>query len=457
MTRQMAMVGFLQAQNCTNLPASWRHPQSRDDAMSADFYQEIGRVLEAGKFHMAFFDDRLAMPDRYGNDHAHTVEYGIRCVKMDPIIVLTCMGMATDKLGLASTCTTTYYDPFDVARRFMTLDLMTDGRAAWNVVTSVNDGEALNMGYDTHLDHDVRYDRADEFMEVVLGHWDAWDDGAIIIDKKTGRYADPSKVKRLDHQGRFFKSRGPFTVPRSPQGHPVIIQAGASGRGQRFAGRWGEVIFAAARNVETARESYDAVKNEAERLGRNPDHIFICNILTPVAGATKAEAEDKMAEISRLPLEIDALSLLAEGLNFDFATKGIDEPLSTEELTGMQGMLGIRDGVLRRSGKSNPSARDFIAFSGRGHVDSATVGGPKEIADAMEEMFVRRGCDGFVVAATYVPGGYADFVRHVVPELQRRGLYHQDYAGKTLRENLGLPRPAVGSWKSRTDATAAAE
>jgi FMN-dependent oxidoreductase (nitrilotriacetate monooxygenase family) len=450
MTRQMVMVGFLQAQNCTNLPASWRHPQSRDDSMSADYYQEIGRILEAGKFHMAFFDDRLAMPDRYGNDHAHTVEYGIRCVKMDPLIVLTAMGMATEKLGLASTCSTTYYEPFDVARRFATLDLMSDGRAAWNVVTSVNDGEALNMGRDAHLEHDPRYDRADEFMEVVLGHWDAWEDGSLLIDKTTGRFADPAKVQRLDHRGQFFKSRGPFTVPRSPQGHPVIIQAGASGRGQRFAGRWGEVIFASARNTALAKDGYDAVKGEAARLGRDPDHVFICNLFTPVAGATKAEAEDKMATIAKLPLEIDALSLLAEGLNFDFAEKDIDEPLTSEELAGMQGMLGIRDGVLKRSGKTNPSARDFIAFSGRGQIDSAVVGGPNEIADVMEEMFASRGCDGFVVAATYVPGSYAEFVRHVVPELQRRGLYHLDYAGATLRENLGLPRPATGSWKVRS-------
>lgn len=148
MTRQMALVGFLQAQNCTNLPSSWRHPDSRDDLMSADYYQEIARILEAGKFHMAFFDDRLAMPDRYGNDHAHTVEYGIRCVKMDPIVVLTTMGMVTEKLGLGATCSTTYYEPFDVARRFATLDLMSGGRAGWNVVTSLNDGEALNMGKD---------------------------------------------------------------------------------------------------------------------------------------------------------------------------------------------------------------------------------------------------------------------------------------------------------------------
>ena len=296
---------------------------------------------------MAFFDDRLAMPDRYGNDHAHTVEYGIRATKMDPLIVLMTMGAVTTRLGLASTCSTTYFEPFDVARRFATLDLMTNGRAAWNVVTSVNDGEALNMGREEHLAHDLRYDRADEFMEVVLGHWDTWDDGAIIVDKKTGRYADPTKVKRLDHKGKFFTSRGPFTVPRSPQGHPVIIQAGASGRGQRFAGRWGEVIFAAARNTELGKEGYQAVKGEAARLGRDPDHISICNILMPVAGATKAEAEDKMAIISKLPLEIDALSLLAEALNFDFASKGIDEPFTTEELQGMTGMLGIRDGVLR--------------------------------------------------------------------------------------------------------------
>jgi alkanesulfonate monooxygenase SsuD/methylene tetrahydromethanopterin reductase-like flavin-dependent oxidoreductase (luciferase family) len=168
-----------------------------------------------------------------------------------------------------------------------------------------------------------------------------------------------------------------------------------------------------------------------------------------VSGATKSEAEDKMALIEKLPLEIDALSLLAEGLNFDFAAKGVDEPLTGEELQSMQGMIGIRDSVLRTSGKTNPSTRDFITFSGRGQTQDAIVGGPKEIADKLEEMFVGRGCDGFVIAATYVPGSYADFVRHIVPELQRRGLFHKDYAGKTLRENLGLSRPAAGAWKSQ--------
>ena len=208
-----------------------------------DYYRHIGQVLEAGKFDLGFFDDRLSMPDMYGRNHGHTVQYGIRCVKIDAVTVLTVMGMATERLGLGATYSTTYYEPFHVARVFATLDLMTKGRAAWNVVTSLNDGEAQNMGREEVIEHDLRYDRADEFMEVVLGHWDTWEDDAIVQDKASGLFAHPDKVHRLDHKGRFYRSRGPFTVPRSPQGHPVIIQAGASGRGKAFGAQWGEVIF----------------------------------------------------------------------------------------------------------------------------------------------------------------------------------------------------------------------
>ena len=447
MARQMTMVGFLQAQNCTNLASSWRHPDSRTDFTSADYYQEIGRVLEAGKFHFAFFDDRLAMPDRYGNDHVHAVEHGIRCVKMDPIAVLMAMGMATTRLGVGATCSTTYYEPFHVARLFATVDLMTNGRAAWNVVTSLNDGEAFNMGRSEVMEHDLRYDRADEFMEVVLGHWDSWDDDALIVDKVSGRFADGAKVRRLDHVGKNFRSRGPFTVPRSAQGHPVVIQAGQSGRGRRFAGRWAEVIFAGAPNRTAAMQGYAELKGDVARAGRDPDNVHVCNLTYTVSAATKAEAEDKYAIIERLPLEIDALSLLSEALNFDFASKGMDEPFTAEELKNISGIQTMRDRVLRASGKANPTVRDFIHFSGRGRPHNAIVGGPKEVADALEALFTERACDGFVIAATHVPGTYADFVQHVVPELQRRGLYHNDYAGATLRENLGLPRPAVGAWR----------
>ena len=324
----MLLIGFLQAQNCTNLPASWRHPESRTDFLSAEYYREIARILERGKFHMAFFDDRLAMPDRYGNDHTHTVENGIRCVKLDPMVVLMTMAMATDRLGMGATCSTTYYEPFHVARMFATLDLMTHGRAAWNVVTSLNDGEALNMGRASTPEHDARYDRADEFMEIVLGHWAAWADDALIVDKASGRFADASKVSRLDFVGRFLQSRGPFTVPRSSQGQPVVIQAGQSGRGRRFAGRWAEVVFTSAPTLASAQAGAAAIRSEVAAAGRDPEGVKVCNLVMPVCAASRTEAEDKMAVLSQLPLEIDQLSLLSEALNFDFSVKGLDEPLS---------------------------------------------------------------------------------------------------------------------------------
>src|ERR1700742_1169497 len=410
MTRQMALVGFLQAQNCTNLPSSWRHPESRDDSMSADYYQEIGRILESGKFHLAFFDDRLAMPDRYGNNHAHTVEYGIRCVKMDPVVVLMAMAMATKRLGVAATCSTTYYEPFHVARLFATVDLMTGGRAAWNVVTSVNDGEAHNVGREEHLPHDLRYDRADEFMEVVRGHWDSWDDDALIVDKQSGRFADPNKVRRIDHSGKFFKSRGPFTVPRSPQGHPVIIQAGQSGRGKEFASRWGELIFVIYPNLAVAKKQYARFKQSLAEQGRDAN---IAPAIYPVVAETQAEAEDKFALVNGLAQPIDSLALLSEALNFDFASKPIDEPFTAEELQAISVIQAIRDRVIQLSGKPNPTVRDFVHFSGRGTLREMPtfVGSPQQVADQLEEWFSGGACDGFVVAATHVPGTYEDFVR----------------------------------------------
>jgi len=448
--RQIVLVGFLQAQNCTNLASSWRHPASRTDSWSPDFYRHIGRVLEEGKFHLGFFDDRLSMPDMYGRDHGHTVEHGIRCVKLDAVTVLTVMGMATERLGLGATYSTSYYEPFHVARVFATLDLMTQGRAAWNVVTSLNDGEAQNMGRDQVTGHDLRYDRADEFMEIVLGHWDAWEDDAIVQDKATGLFAKADKVHRLDYAGRYFRSRGPFTVPRSAQGHPVIIQAGASGRGKTFGARWGEVIFVVYPNIEAGAREYAAFKTEVARCGRNPDEVKITHLVNTVAAATKSEAEDKWAEIEKLPLEIDALSLLSEALNFDFAKKTMDEPFTEQELAEMSGLQGIRDRVV--SAKKNPTVRDFIRISGRGRVHNPIVGGPKEVADRLEQWFAAPACDGFVLSATHVPGAYEDFVRFVVPELQRRGLFRKEFAGITLRENLGLPVPEAGAWRSGSPA-----
>jgi FMN-dependent oxidoreductase (nitrilotriacetate monooxygenase family) len=447
--RQMHLVGFLQAQNCTTLASSWRHPDSRTDFLTADYFQEIARILEAGKFDLGFFDDRLSMPDRFGADHVHTIEHGIRCVKLDPIVTLTMMGAVTSRLGLGSTASTTYFEPFHVARVFQTLDLMSEGRAAWNVVTSLNDGEAANMGHAEMMAHDARYDRADEFVEVVLGHWDAWEDDALIVDKATGRFGDGHKVHRLDYKGRFLHSRGPFTVPRSRQGRPVMIQAGSSGRGKRFSARWAELVFVAYHDVASGKVEYDEFKRMVAAEGRDPDAVKVATLAYPICAATQAEAEDKAALIASLPLEIDALSLLSEALNFDFATKGMDEPFTDAEMAGIQGLQAIRDRVVKNTGKKNPTVRDFMVGSGRGKPPMNMVGGPKQVADKLEEWFVGGACDGFVLGACVIPGSYADFVQHVVPELQRRGLFRKDYTGRTLRDHLGLARATRGDWQPR--------
>jgi FMN-dependent oxidoreductase (nitrilotriacetate monooxygenase family) len=440
MHQQMALVGFVQAQNCSNYPGSWRHPQARQDFLTADYYQHVAKILERGKFHMLFFDDRLAMPDIYGADHAASIENGVRVVKMDPIPILATIGAVTSNIGLGGTLSTSYFEPFHIARQFSTLDHMTGGRAAWNVVTSLNDSEARNMGQSSSIAHDRRYDRSDEFMDVVLGHWNSWAADALVLNRESGLFAHSDKVLRLDHEGDYFSSRGPFTVPQTPQGHPVVIQAGQSGRGRRFAIRWGEVIFAIFPNLEFGKKVYQEMQEEAGSQGRDPASFRVAPLIYPIVGGSESEAQDKAALIENLEKPIDALALLSEVLNFDFATKQLNEPFSDEELADLSGLLAIRDRVVTLSGKRNPTVSEFIEFSARGTIKEAPnfIGTGSQIADGLEQWFREGACDGFVIGASHVPGAYEDFVNSVVPELQHRGLFHADYAGPTLRENLGF-------------------
>ena len=430
----------MQAQNCSNYPASWRHHQSAGDFLTPDYYQRIARALEDGKFHLGFFDDRLALPDIYGADHKEAVKNGIRVVKMDPVPILATMAMSTKNLGLAATISTTYYNAFHIARTMMTLDHMTGGRAGWNVVTSLNDSEAFNMGAAGTIEHDRRYDRADELMTNIIDMWGAWDSDAILFDKENGVFADPEKVRSYDFQGEWFQTRGTFTVPPSPQGHPVIVQAGQSGRGRQFACEWGEVIFTIQNNVERGVQVRNEMREEAAQQGRDPDTIAICPAVYVTTGETQAIAEDKYAYVNNLAKPIDGLTLLSEVLNFDFATKGYDEPFTDEELGSINGLRGILDKVVRLSGKSNPTLKDFVDHSGRGTVHEAPhiVGDPKQVADELEKWFTEGAADGFVLFASHTPGAYEEFSRYVVPELQRRGIYHDDYAAPTLRGNLGF-------------------
>src|SRR6201997_283666 len=293
MNRMMTLVAFLQAQNCSNLPGSWRHPSTMLDFLSPEYYQRIARILEAGKIQMAFFDDRLALPDLYTGDHAEAVASGVRAVKMDPSTILMAMGMVTQRLGLGAPYSTTYYEPFHIARVFATMDLMLKGRVAWNIVTSLNSGEAKNFGGGDHMAHDARYDRADEFMDVVLGHWNTWEDDALVLDKSNNRFADPAKVHRLDHVGRYFQSRGPFSVPRSPQGHPGLIQAGQSGRGQEFAARWAELVFVIYHSLADGKREYAAFKEAVAAAGRDAAKVQVAPACYVCVGETEAAAQEK--------------------------------------------------------------------------------------------------------------------------------------------------------------------
>ncbi|HEX6567734.1 MAG TPA: NtaA/DmoA family FMN-dependent monooxygenase, partial [Acidimicrobiales bacterium] len=287
----MSLVGFMQAGNVTVYSGSWRHPATEHGFLTAAFYEKLGRTLEEGCFDMMFFDDRLAMPGIYGGSVADAVRLGARPVKLDLSIVLGLVAGATRQIGLGATYSTTYYTPFHVARTFAPLDHLSGGRAAWNVVTSVNDGEAQNYGVDHHLDHDARYDRADEFLEATTGLWDTWDDDALVLDREAGVFADPDKVHTLDHDGEWFRVRGPLTVPRSPQGRPVLLQAGSSGRGRDFAARWAELIFTGDPNVDVARSHYKDQKERLAEGGRDPQAVKMLPMAYTVIGESRAHAE----------------------------------------------------------------------------------------------------------------------------------------------------------------------
>jgi FMN-dependent oxidoreductase (nitrilotriacetate monooxygenase family) len=443
-SRQMALVAFLQAQNCSNYVGSWRHHGSMTDFLSAEYFTRIARTLEDAKFDMAFFDDRLAMPDIYGHSHDLAVRHGIRSVKMDPTPILMAMAMATSHLGLGATYSTTYYQPYHVARLFATMDLMTGGRVAWNIVTSLNDSEAANFGHVQHLEHDLRYDRADEFLEVVRQLWNTWDRDALVMDKSTGTFADPAKVHRTEHTGKFFDVNGTFTVPQSRQGQPVLLQAGSSGRGLAFAGRWADVVFTAFSGKDAGTQKYHAVKQAVADAGRDPDQVVVAPAIGIITAETPALVAEKKELLAGLAIPQDSLALLCEVLNVDLSTRPYDEPFTDSELSAMS-WQGLRDRVIELSGKSHPSVHDFVRYSGRGELDegSTFIGTPEQVADQMEEWFGSC-CDGFVVSANSLPGTYEDFARYIVPVLQRRGLVKTEYAGSTLRSNLGLPIPADG-------------
>lgn len=436
--RQMHLAGFMLASQVVHSHALWRHPQTELGWLTPEYYQNIAQVLERGKFDLVFFADSLTMPDTYGGSFAESLKYGAQgTVRLDPLLIASVMAVATQRIGVGVTRSTTYYQPYDLARGFATLDHLSRGRSAWNVVTSSRASEAGNFGVEKHLEHDLRYDRADEFLAVTFKLWDSWQADALVLDRDSGVFADPDKVNYANHAGDWFKVRGPLTVPRSPQGRPVIIQAGASNKGREFAAKWAEVIFEISPTPELMQSYYQDIKSRMVKFGRDPQDCKLLPAVMPFVGETEAIAREKQAFHNELVHPMAGILVLSNHLGIDLATHDLDTPVDQfKEAQGSQGLFAIARKLSQTEGLT---LRDLGNAYGRGILVPQLMGTPTQVADQLEALFAVGAGDGFVISPAFLPGAFEEFVEFVVPELQRRNLFRTDYTGSTLRDHLGLP------------------
>lgn len=432
--------------------AAWRHPDApADGATSFDFHLKLAQEAERGLFDAYFLADGLAIAFGGGIEGGNA-----KVASFEPVTLFAALAPLTTHLGFIATASTTYEEPYNLARKFASLDLISDGRAGWNVVTTATESAAHNFNLDQQHPHAVRYRRAAEHVEVVKSLWDSFEDDAFIRDKETGRFFDPAKVHYTDHKGEHFKVRGPLNVSRSRQGHPVIVQAGQSDDGRGLAAATAEVIFTAHQKLETAQEFYRDIKNRARGLGRNPDHILVMPGVSPFVGRTEAEAREKYDRLTSLILEADGVALI-EGLTggtLDLTGVDLDGPLPPVGPTeGMKSRQALIRQIADENGFTIRQLYQHVA-SARGHF--TVVGTPAQIADTLEDWFRNEGADGFNILPPWLPTGLTDFVDLVIPELQRRGLFRTAYEGRTLRENLGLPIPE-NRWAAASRTIQAAE
>ncbi|WP_159993157.1 LLM class flavin-dependent oxidoreductase [Roseomonas sp. 18066] len=410
--------------------AGWRYPGAADSFQDLGVIQQIARTAERGRFDLIFLGDGLsAGPD----DHPSFT------ARFEPITMLAALAATTTHIGLGATASTTYGEPFSVARAFASLDHLSSGRAAWNAVTSSNGRAGANFGR-AHPPHAERYAVAEEFVDVVRGLWDCWEDGAILADRTTGRYIDAGKVHKLRHKGRYFEVEGPLNIGRCPQGQPVVLQAGASAPGQALAARTADVVFAVVQDLEEARASYAGFKALLPRYGRAAEDVAILPGVMPVLGATQEEALQKLAVLQSFVDESNALSMLSGRLGTDMSAYPLDGPVP--DLPLPDSSHGFARTMLAKARRDGMKLRDLynLTAAARGHW--VLCGTPETVADTLEEWFATGAADGFNILPPYFPGGFDDFVDQVVPLLQARGLFRHDYAGRTLRQHLGLARPA---------------
>lgn len=411
--------------------SGWRHPDMPADAsVNIEFYKREAIKAEEGKFDFIFIADGLYITEK-------SIPHFLN--RFEPVTILSALGAVTSNIGLVGTLSTSYSEPFTVARQFASIDHISGGRAGWNVVTSPLEGSALNFGGKPHPSHPERYRIAEEYLEVAKGLWDSWEDDAFIRDKESGVFFDPAKLHRLNHQGEYFSVQGPLNIARSKQGQPVIFQAGSSDSGRNLAAKTADAVFTGPESIEEAKAFYRDVKERIAQQGRNPEHTLIFPGIGPVIGRTEAEAEQKYRQIASLVTIEQALDYLGRFFeHHDFSQYELDAPFPDLGDFGSNSFRSTTDRIKRRAKEQQLTLREVALQAATPR--NAFIGTPERIADLLQQWFEEEAADGFIVGASD-PNGLHDFVELVVPILQERGLFRTEYESDTLRGNLGIPFP----------------
>ena len=433
--RQMVLATFIH--NSGAHPGGWRYPGAKPvDQHDIHHYAQLAHIAERGKLHCFFSGDQQGYPHVSGREAFASTDYA---GKLEPTTLLAALATLTRNIGLIATVSTTYNEPYAVARRFASIDHISGGRAGWNVVTSAGDSEARNFGREANVGHEDRYARAEEFVDVVKALWDSWEDGSQLRDRASARYTDTSKVHQLNHQGRYFKVAGPLNVGRPPQGHPIIVQAGGSDPGRALAARTADLIFTAQSSLDKAKIFYADMKQRAAAFGRDPQQLLVIPSVQLMVRSTEAEA--RRAEEELLSLISPALALSSLQLQLGFNLSGYSPNDQLPEIPLTQGGQWVQQQIVAMARKENLTIGELARLVTVSRASFALASTPEKVADMCESWFTGGGADGFSLAPNYLPGVLEDFVDQVVPILRQRGLFHSDYAGATLRENLGLPKP----------------
>ncbi|MEU4625112.1 LLM class flavin-dependent oxidoreductase [Actinoplanes sp. NPDC023801] len=434
MSRELHLNAFLMSVG--HHEASWRLPESDPHAgWDVKHFQELARIAERGKLDSIFFADSPVLQGDPGRRPAG---------KLEPTVLLTALAAVTERIGLIATASTSYNEPYNLARRFASVDHVSGGRAGWNIVTTAGADAARNFGLDDVPLHADRYERAAEFVEVATKLWDSWADDAVVADKEAGVHADAAKVRAINHRGRYFRVDGPLNVPRSPQGYPLLVQAGSSEDGKQFAARYAEAVFTAQQTLGEAQHFYRDLKQRAAALGRDPDGIKILPGIVPVIGDTEAQARELDAELERLISPEYAKRQLAERFNLDPDDLHLDRPLpadlpAEDEIEGAKSRYTL---IVELARRENLTVRQLIGRLGGGRGHRTFAGTPVQVADTIEEWFDSGAADGFNIMPAVLPSGLITFVEKVVPILRERGRFRSEYTGTTLRDHYRLPRPA---------------